>query len=279
MRVFIHSGVASFLSRARPWLLRAEVENCLIWSICDQLLTSLNAVRDVYLATVEEGEAVAACALRTPPNKAVITRGSEPALKCLVESLGERYETLPAVLGPEPEVRRFAVMWAQHFGSVIQPGMRQRIYEARQVQPLPWQVSGRMRQANNSDLPILSPWIAALNEETQVTHGANPTVMARERIAQSRLFVWEDGPVVSMAAQGSRTNSGALINLVYTPPGLRGRGYASACVAALTKELLSKDHAYCCLFTDLENQTSNSIYPRIGYRPVCDMTDYNLAPG
>jgi predicted GNAT family acetyltransferase len=276
MRVSIYSDAGSFLSRAKAWLLRAEVENSFILGICDQLLNSPNPVPDVYLATVEEGKAVVACALRTPPNKAVITRGNEAALKCLVESLAKRYGTLPAVLGPEPGVRRFAEMWAQHVGSIVQPGMKQRIYETREVRPLQWPVAGKLRLADEADLLILVRWIAALNEETNVAHGPNPTVMARERIAQSRLFVWEDKQVVSMAAQGSRTDSGALINLVYTPPAFRGRGYASACVAALTKELLSKGHAYCCLFTDLENQTSNSIYPRIGYRPVCDMADFIL---
>lgn len=30
------------------------------------------------------------------------------------------------------------------------------------------------------------------------------------------------------------------------------------------------------LYTDLANPTSNSIYQRIGYRPVIDATDFHL---
>jgi uncharacterized protein len=34
------------------------------------------------------------------------------------------------------------------------------------------------------------------------------------------------------------------------------------------------DNRYCCLYTDLANPTSNAIYYRIGYRPVCDAAEY-----
>jgi hypothetical protein len=57
------------------------------------------------------------------------------------------------------------------------------------------------------------------------------------------------------------------------------RGYASACVAGLTQRLLDEGHAFCCLCTDLANPTSNRIYQTIGYRPVCDMSDFHFEPG
>jgi predicted GNAT family acetyltransferase len=35
--------------------------------------------------------------------------------------------------------------------------------------------------------------------------------------------------------------------------------------------------AFCTLFTDLGNPTSNKIYQQIGYRPVCDFTEIRFA--
>lgn len=64
------------------------------------------------------------------------------------------------------------------------------------------------------------------------------------------------------------------VSLVYTPPELRGHGYASRCVAALSQLLLESGWEYSSLFTDLSNPISNSIYQKIGYRPVCDFNDY-----
>jgi hypothetical protein len=60
------------------------------------------------------------------------------------------------------------------------------------------------------------------------------------------------------------------VNFVYTPPEFRGRGYASNLVAHLSQELLDEGRKFCFLFTDLANPVSNSIYQKIGYRPVSD---------
>jgi predicted GNAT family acetyltransferase len=61
--------------------------------------------------------------------------------------------------------------------------------------------------------------------------------------------------------------------MVYTPPHLRKQGYATSCVAALTQRMLDSGKRFCCLYTDLTNPTSNAIYQKIGYQPVCDSED------
>lgn len=71
--------------------------------------------------------------------------------------------------------------------------------------------------------------------------------------------------------------AGRRINLVYTLPDLRRRGHATAAVAALTKRMLDSGGRYCCLYSDLANPTSNSVYRRIGYRPVCDIDQYSFS--
>jgi hypothetical protein len=57
---------------------------------------------------------------------------------------------------------------------------------------------------------------------------------------------------------------------VYTPPELRGRGYATALTAELSQRLLDQGRRFCFLFTDLTNPTSNAIYERIGYVRVAE---------
>ena len=77
-----------------------------------------------------------------------------------------------------------------------------------------------------------------------------------------------------MAAWSGKTPNGVRVNLVYTPPSLRSRGYATTCVGALTRRLLEQGNRFCFLFTDLANPTSNSIYQQLGYRPVSDTASY-----
>ena len=98
--------------------------------------------------------------------------------------------------------------------------------------------------------------------------------IAELRIADRDLFIWEDGGPVSTVTKTRHSTHGIVVSLVYTPPAHRNRGYASAAVAALSQQLLDAGWEFCSLFTDLANPTSNSIYQRIGYRPVADFDEY-----
>jgi hypothetical protein len=80
-----------------------------------------------------------------------------------------------------------------------------------------------------------------------------------------------------MASRARPTAYTIAINLVYTPPDQRGRGYASACVAHLSQRLLDSGYERCTLFTDATNRTSNHIYQEIGYRPVMEYAEYQFA--
>ncbi len=83
---------------------------------------------------------------------------------------------------------------------------------------------------------------------------------------------------VSWASGSQSLPTAARIGPVYTPSDYRRKGYATACVAALSQKLLDQGCKRCFLFTDLANPTSNHIYQQIGYRPVCDWRDYSFIP-
>jgi predicted GNAT family acetyltransferase len=95
---------------------------------------------------------------------------------------------------------------------------------------------------------------------------------------QSRgLYFWVDGAPVSMAGYTGPTPHGIRVGPVYTPPELRGRGYASALVAQMSQALLDGGRSFCFLFTNLANPTANHIYEQIGYEPVVDMDVYTFS--
>ncbi len=78
------------------------------------------------------------------------------------------------------------------------------------------------------------------------------------------LLKTQSGEMVSMAANVRSTINGATISLVYSPPSLRGKGYASCVVALLTDKLLHDGKKFANLFTDLTKPISNGIYQKIG---------------
>lgn len=275
MHVVDHPDGAALLARARELLETNEAENNLQLGICAGLAaSSLPAERRPYLATVEEGGMVAAVAVWTPPHNLVISRAPVEALGALVSDLRARDVSLPGVLAPDETAESFAELWSQQSGGPWRVTMRERIYQLTSVSPPAHPVSGRIREAALPDRDVLARWIRGFSTDA----GLDPmseAVARREvqrRIEQRALFVWEDGELASMAAAAGPTARGVRINMVYTPPELRRRGYASACVAVLSQLLLDSGRTFCFLYADRANPTSNGIYQQIGYQKVTDVT-------
>lgn len=128
-----------------------------------------------------------------------------------------------------------------------------------------------MRRTVEGDRLLLKEWIAAFYRETGAGGGDPDAAVDKALTQESRgLYLWEDGVPVSMAGYVAGTPNGVRIGAVYTPPEKRRRGYAGACVAAVSQMLLDQGRRFCFLYTDLANPTSNHIYQEIGYRPVAD---------
>ena len=101
--------------------------------------------------------------------------------------------------------------------------------------------------------------------------------MAERILAQNRYFLWEHRQICAMVAVAGPTPNGIRINQVYTPLELRGRGYASNLVAAVSQRMLDGGRKFCFLFTDQANPTSNKIYQQIGFHPVSDFRSWRFA--
>ena len=112
----------------------------------------------------------------------------------------------------------------------------------------------------------------ALGEMT----AAQASATAERRIATGEIYLWEDTQPRAMAARARPTRGTVAVNAVYTPRGAREHGFATAAVLHLSRLLLAEGFRMCVLFTDLANPTSNSVYTRIGYAPVCDFSLYRF---
>jgi hypothetical protein len=182
--------------------------------------------------------------------------------------------TVRELVGPEPVIGEFARTLASLLGKRTHVSRTSRIHVLQAVRPPERHAPGRLRLAVESDRDRITRWIEGFLRD--VNEAGDPPDIADRRIRERELFLWEDGAPVSMAASSGKTPGGIRVNFVYTPPELRGRGYASACVAAMSKVLLDAGNRYCCLYTDLGNPTSNKIYREIGYEPVCDAASYRF---
>jgi hypothetical protein len=217
--------------------------------------------------------------MRTPPHNLILSEIDDAtAIGLFAEDARGMFGALPGVVGPKERVGEFAEIWQRETGAHPRLEIAQRIFAADRVdEPRP--TSGSMRDYARADRDLAIRWMDEFTEEALSRHGPHPESSAemvdrREEDPDGGLLLWEDaGETVSLAGFGGPTPNGIRVGPVYTPPDLRGRGYASALTAALTKRLLDGGRRFCFLYTDLSNPTSNSIYQRIGYRAVGD-ADY-----
>jgi len=271
-----HPDTSALLERAEEWLLRSEAEHNLILGLAYRLKgTETGRAESSLFATVERDRLVVGCVWRTPPFKLVLTDLPEDALGPLIELVTGVYAEIPSVLAPEKVARSFAERWSHARRTPTREGMRQRIYQLNELTPPTRPAPGAARLAGLDDLDLVAEWHAAFTRDAGVL-AVESRKWAEERIDWGGVVLWEDGRPRSMAVQVGQTPNGARIGAVYTPPEWRGRGYASACVAAITRMTLESGLRFCFLYTDLSNPTSNAIYQRLGYQPVCDVMDYEF---
>ena len=217
---------------------------------------------------VEDGSDVVAAAQHTPPHGAYVSTGPIEAMQTLARTLWRLRPGLPGVAGLGTAPHEFATEWSRLGGPRAIIAMALGLYAADEV-ILPLGIAGRLRLATDADAPLLRVWSDHFIAEAGSTSGEKDEVGTR--IDASLLFVWEvDDAVVSMASVTAAQAGVSRVNFVYTPPKERKRGYASACVAALTARELATPGRTCMLNTDLANPTSNAIYQAVGYRRVGD---------
>ena len=258
-------------------LMMAEAENNLLLGVAQGIARNPGAVTNPYMATVTAGEGLLACGVHVAPFKLVITRANREPIVALAADVFEAVPNLTGVTGPSRSAGDFALTWSKLSGRDAALSIRLRIHETRRVEeaglPPP---PGSLRQADQGDRDLLSAWAVKFVAEAQIPDPVDVPKVVADAINRGRLYVWDDGGPVSMAVWTGKTPNGVRINFAYTPRELRGKGYGTACVKALTQRQLDQGNEFCWLYTDLSSNASRNVFTRIGYRPVSDVAEYSF---
>lgn len=280
MKATKFNNATNFLDKTLAYLEMQESLNSLMLGVAFRLSHRPPRRRNKpFLAVVEDGSELVATAVMTPPHKLILyshLAECQPALQVLWKVMQDGRWTVPAMLGPANVADRWAALWEKENGRPPKMGRRQRVHELRQVAPISL-ASGQLRPAHADDFERTVDWIQGFHRDAHIQDDSeSATLLARQKIESGELFIWENevAEPVTMASKVRPTRHGISISLVYTPAPLRGRGYATACVAHLSQQLLDEGYQFCSLFTDLSNPVSNHIYEKIGYTAVADFHEY-----
>lgn len=244
-----------------------------------------------WWAVVRDGAGeVVGIAMRTAPfapYPLFVLPMPDGAALALARALHDRGEEVRGVNGALPAARAVADETARLAGGTASVHEHTRLFELGDlVEPAP--VPGRLRLAAESDAPLALRWFQAFEADAAEQAGrADDGEIAgyqseddmRERIAAGRVWFWEDetGEAAHLTGFNPPSFGVARVGPVYTPKAHRGRGFASAAVAEVSRRLRA-DGARVCLFTDRANPTSNRIYQAIGFVPVVDMANLVVTP-
>jgi len=285
MEARFYEDINEFCDIAFPFLLKREVINWSLIDILHYLKKNIHKYGEEIplLVVLTEGEEVKLISQRTPPYPLIISyTNNMDCIERLVEELSKREEKLPGVLCFKKAAEIFTKLWCEKTSLNPHLIQEEQIYKLEEVSK---ETLGdkHFSVATKKYKSIVLKWarkmmIEALADVTQEELDRNINSFKNEfENDNSQIYIlFDNNEPVSIARKMGKTPNG--INLVYTPPSLRRRGYATECVAKLSKLLLDEGNKYCFLETDSSNPTSNSIYQKIGYRPVIDVYEYQFLP-
>lgn len=207
----------------------------------------------------------------------------EEAAAELARTLHDRGEHVDAVEGATPAVDVCAAELARLTGRRVAVNSRMRLQEVTAVvDPAP--VPGRLREARPEDTDLVHAWFDAFAGDA-AEQAASPyphpgPIESREsvvaRIRNGEVWLWEvEGRPVQLTAFNPPAFGVGRIGPVYTPQEQRGKGYAAAATAAVSRNLLATG-VRVCLFSDLANPISTALYERLGYREVTQVANLLL---
>lgn len=269
MKIQQYQDVAAFAADVQDLLLEKEEQNNLPLGLLQ------NAPEDTghwLMYTVKEDGQVVLTAMCTPPfNIVLYETGNQPApqaLQLLAQTLKAAGTVLPGVLAQQDLARRFAEIYAG--AGRYKKHMSMHIMKLKAVLPVK-HTPGKLRLLQEEDLFFAPYWEKVFADDCRIPSMdiSGYVQQLEERIQTKTHYIWQDEIPVSQLSLGRRSKNGAVISSVYTPPQYRGKGYATAAVAALSQKLLQEGFQFCCLFADADNPISCGIYQKIGYQNQC----------
>lgn len=280
MSVVRHASPDAFLVAAQPVLARDEAmaSSYVAWA---HGLTR-NPPTDgeyVYFATYGRAGAYGAAVRRGIGSLWVGTSDTAAAAAFAEDLFSPRDETPPAlqgVAGAMSACDAFAHAWEALTGRGRALRFHMRNHKLTRVEAVA-PPAGAARVANADDVAWLTDAQLDFMREIRLPDDpARMRAMVPARVARGQFWIWDDGGPTALAGWTDAPPNAARIAPVYTLPTLRGRGNATALVASLSQWLLDDGRAALFLTTDVANPVSNSIYAKVGYRPLTDLFHFDF---
>ena len=276
MNLVEYSDAASFLHRTKNFLLANEAKNNFVFSSAIAMArTSTPRSKRFGFYIVEENAKIVCAGLNAVDRRLYLSVAEEQEALFLGVELGGRKIKVKGVLGPEPAASLFCAAFNEtSVDTKLEVRHHHSSYKLETLIQKPL-AHGIMRTAHDKDFKTLLAWTRQFVEECNLGETQTESEeLVRRYIESKQFFIWENPHPVAMAGFSGQTLNGVRVNMVYTDPIARAKGYAGSLVQTLSAKLLGTGHKFCFLLADRENQAANRIYESLGYQRIGDFTDF-----
>jgi RimJ/RimL family protein N-acetyltransferase len=293
MSWFSTGAVEVFLAEAGDFLRSERARNTVILTVTENLRVKALAqpaanTPDGRLAGHDEplfgwwrseGGQVSGAFMHTPDFPVMLTFMSKQAAAALAGELDVTGRQVHGVNAGIQAAEAFADVWRYRTGYAAEVQRRMRLFLLDSLLRPDPEPEGAPRRADERDRNLLIEWFDEFAREVGDLDRQDHADAVDERLSYGGLTIWQAASVPASVAGLTRTvDKMARVGPVYTPPALRGRGYAAGVTAAVSQAALDAGATEVVLYTDLANPTSNALYERLGYRPVEDRLMLSFDP-
>jgi predicted GNAT family acetyltransferase len=280
MLINLFQDPVKFFNHVNEFLIQHEAENSILFSNIEGIISKRYTGNNLMISIQRKGKIVLV-AIMTPPHNLVLSYTQVmKSIEHLIRFLINNNIELPGLLAFKKSAQRFVKLWTKKKKISHNLVMNERVYKLERVNER-YLGSHAFSPVDLSYESLILKWLKSFIEEALPHENSEIDEelrkLTRQRIKENRYYMLFDNEVpVSMVHRARNTPNGNLINQVFTPYDLRGRGYATEAVARISKVILDDGNRYCFLFTDLSNLTSNKIYQDVGYKPIMDIDQYKF---
>ena len=263
------------IERAAGYLAAHPVELNVIWSLlCQRVVTD---VPGTYWLLEDVGEVVGVAMESPPGHAAAISPMPRDYAAVLAGAIHASGHLLSGVVGEAASASHLAGCWAERGRVPAVAEGAQRLYVLGRL-ALAEGVPGALRRAHHSE----RIWSSRGGPSSRPRPGCRPRTSLRGWTRRCRPAAcssgttggpdaWRGRPHRSAASLGSARST--------RRPICRRRGYAAACVGALSQWVSDEAQANCILYAQLANPTSNAVYQRLGFVAVSELLAYRFGSG
>lgn len=276
MKVVPFKDAAALMERCKKWLFENEALNNGLIGTLDLLIAGSSVyTKPFWLGAVENDGNIVGVAVHAKPDGLVTTRIPIAALDDLLQAIDEAIGAPHRILAPKAVAGVLAVKWAERSKLRQELQVVWNVYMLRSLAPPARPVAGSLRLGDDNDRDIVRDWGRIYGEE--VPAPVDVTEFMLRKLRRKELFLWEDNGPTTLVTLSGFTDHGVRVSSVFTPVEFRGRGYASAAVAAVCSRQFEQEMSFVTLVA-VDGDPAERIYQRLGFEKIGSRACYNIVP-